>query len=808
MNASSQSRLNLEGLMRAKTVCLLTIGVVTIPMPGLLGVAFAQEPSKRPENVQDSKGAPEFQTSVLPFLAKHCTRCHGGAKPKGGLDLAAIKDESAAKTRKKTWERVREYVEGGLMPPEDRPQPGRDEIGALAQWIKLATKQDQCGRTVDPGRVTIRRLNRAEYNNTIRDLIGVDFRPADDFPSDDVGYGFDNIGDVLSMPPILMEKYLAAAEAISEEAIIVASSKGGQTKTYTSETMGSGGGGSPRDDGTLVLTSESEVSVAHPFPRNGHYVIHIRASGDQAGPDPVKMAVRIDGKDLKTFPVTAPAGKFQDFQFKQNLKGGPRRLSVAFLNDYYSPNDPDPKKRGDRNLIFESIAVEGPLNLSGDPLPESHRKIVFQTPKSKSDVPTAARAVIERFASRAFRRPVSESEQASLAKLVELAIGQGDSFERGIQLVVQAILVSPDFLFKVELDSRGTKIRPRAGVPAGGQLIGDFELASRLSYFLWSSMPDDELWKAAVNGSLRSGDVLERQVRRMLHDAKSQALVDNFAGQWLQLRNLKSVNPDRGRFPGFDEPLRQAMIRETELFFGSVMRNDFSILDFLDADFTYLNERLARHYGIKGVQGEQFRRVKLKGRERGGLITQASVLTVTSNPTRTSPVKRGRWVLEQLLGTPPPPPPPNVPTLKDDQKTLTAATLRLQMEQHRSKPSCAVCHSKLDPLGFGLENFDAVGAWRNDDAGAAVDSSGTLPSGESFRGPAELKAILKARSGEFTRCLTEKMLTYALGRGLDDYDRCAVDQIVKSLAANRYKFSALVLGIANSEPFQRRREHE
>jgi len=702
---------------------------------------------------------------------------------------------------------VREYLEGGLMPPEDRPQPGRDEIGGVTRWIKSALTPDECGRTVDPGRVTIRRLNRAEYNNTIRDLVGVDFRPADDFPSDDVGYGFDNIGDVLSMPPILMEKYLAAAEAISEEAIVVGSSAGGQVKTYDSATLGSGAGGSPREDGTLILTSESEIAVTHSFPRSAHYVIHVRASGDQAGPEPVKMAVRIDGKDLKTFPVTAQAGTFQAFQFKQNLKGGLRRLSVAFLNDYYQPNDPDPKKR-DRNLIVESIAVEGPLYTAGEALPESHRKIVFRTPKTKSDVSEAAKAVIERFASRAFRRPISESDQASLVKLVELAIQHGDRYERGIQLAVQAILVSPDFLFRVELDSRGTKVQPRAGVPSGGQLIGEYELASRLSYFLWSSMPDDELWKAAVSGSLRSGDVLDKQVRRMLHDPKAEALVDNFASQWLQLRNLKAVHPDRGRFPNFDEPLRQAMIRETELFFGSVMRNDFSILDFLDADFTYLNERLARHYGIPGIKGEQFRRVKLKGRDRGGLITQASILTVTSNPTRTSPVKRGRWVLEQLLGTPPPPPPPNVPTLKEDQKALTAATLRLRMEQHRAKVSCAVCHNKLDPLGFGLENYDAVGAWRDQDAGAAVDSSGTLPSGQSFRGPAELKSILKARSGEFTRCLTEKMLTYALGRGLEEYDHCAVDQIVKGLAANRYKFSALVLAIAKSDPFQRRRERD
>ena len=434
-----------------------------------------------------------------------------------------------------------------------------------------------------------------------------------------------------------------------------------------------------------------------------------------------------------------------------------------------------------------------------------HRRIVFTTPKTGSDVPRAAHAILEKFASRAFRRPVSEGEVAKLTKLVELAIQKGDSFERGIQLAIQAVLISPQFLFRVELGSRGSSTTTTPDAASSIEWIGDFELASRLSYFLWSSAPDDELWRVAVSGSLRSGDTLDKQVRRMLRDPKAQALVENFAGQWLQLRRLRSLNPDRGLFPNFDDKLREAMIRETELFFGAVMRGDSSILDLIDSDFTYVNERLARHYGMSGIKGEQFRRVKLKGRERGGLVTQASILTVTSNPTRTSPVKRGKWVLEQLLGTPPPPPPPNVPVLTEDAKALTAATLRLRMEQHRSKVSCAVCHNKLDPLGFGLENFDAIGGWRDQDGGVAVDSSGKLPSGESFRGPGELKAILKAHRSDFTRCLTEKMLTYALGRGLEDYDRCAVEQIVKNLESSRHRFSALVLGIAKSDPFQKRR---
>ncbi len=791
--------------MRARTGFALICWIATVAYSSSEAELHAQESSKGKGSARTTTGAGSFQTAVLPVLTKYCTGCHGSSKAKAGLNLASYRDETSARSNRKTWERIKEYLEGGLMPPDDRPQPTREELSQLTGWIKSALKADDCGRTFDPGRVTIRRLNRAEYNNTIRDLISIDFHPADDFPSDDVGYGFDNIGDVLSMPPILLEKYLAAAEAISEEAIVLGSSAKGMVKTWNSETLGAAAGGSPRDDGTLILTSESEIAVNYQFPRTAHYVIRVRACGDQAGPDPVRMAIRVDGKELKRFDVIAPSGKFQDFQFRQNLRGGPRRLSVAFLNDYYQPSEPNPKQR-DRNLIVESIEVEGPLYSIGDPLPEVHRRIIFTTPKSKNEFSTASRAILERFASRAYRRPVTEGELTKLMKLVDLVAQKGDSFERGIQLAIQAVLVSPQFLFRVELGSRALSTKKKTDATTPVEMIGDFELASRLSYFLWSSMPDDELWRAALDGSLRSTDTMEKQVRRMLRDPKAHALVENFAGQWLQLRNLKSLNPDRGRFPSFDDKLRDAMIRETELFFEAVMRGDSSVLDFVDSDFTYVNERLARHYGLSGVKGEQFRRVRLKkGHERGGLVTQASILTVTSNPTRTSPVKRGKWVLEQLLGTPPPPPPPNVPVLTEDAKALTAATLRLRMEQHRSKASCAVCHNKLDPLGFGLENFDAVGAWREQDGGVPVDASGTLPSGESFRGPKELKSILKTHTPEFTRCLTEKMLTYALGRGLEDYDRCAVDQILKSLESSRYRFSALVLGIVNSDPFQKRR---
>jgi uncharacterized protein DUF1592/uncharacterized protein DUF1588/uncharacterized protein DUF1585/uncharacterized protein DUF1587/uncharacterized protein DUF1595/cytochrome c len=631
------------------------------------GPANDQPPvaSKPREGLAD----PDALHSVIrPLVTRFCTSCHGPSRPKGGLDLSSFPNETATKPRRRTLERIREYIEGGIMPPENSPQPTREEAVQLSNWIKAALERDDRGTSVNPGRVTIRRLNRVEYNNTIRDLIGVDFRPADDFPSDDVGYGFDNIGDVLSLPPVLMERYLAAAELISGRAI--------------------------------TLTTNRE---------------------------------------------------------------------------------------------------------SAEPLPDSHRRILFREPRSPGEYPDAARAILERFASRAYRRPVTPDETSRLMGLVELALQNGDSFERGIQLAVQAVLISPHFLFRVELGSRPRAMSEADRTAHDVEPLGEFELASRLAYFLWSSMPDEELFGLAARGKLHEPETLTEQVGRMLKDPKSRALVENFAGQWLQIRNLKAANPDRDRFPGFDEPLRAAMLRETELFTAEILRDDRSVLDFLDADFTYLNERLARHYGMMGISGEEFRRVRLDDPTRGGLLTQASILTVTSNPNRTSPVKRGRWVLEQLLGTPPPPPPPGVAPLKEDQAADSSLSLRRRMEQHRARPNCAVCHNRLDPLGFGLENYDGVGAWREKEGGQPVDASGTLPSGESFRGPGELKAILKARPREFARCLAEKMLTYALGRGLEDDDRCAVERIVKDLESRQYRCSTLVLGIVMSDPFRKRR---
>ena len=485
------------------------------------------------------------------------------------------------------------------------------------------------------------------------------------------------------------------------------------------------------------------------------------------------------------------------YEVKLHVPAGKHRLSARFINDYYKPDDPDPKNR-DRNLIIERLEVQGPLGVLPEKLPASHVRLFTCRPDNNSDPGDCARAILRPFVTRAFRRPARDEEIEKLIALVRQVKDEGDSFERGIQVAIEAVLVSPHFLFRIELD-------PEPLNPQAIRTINDFELATRLSYFLWSSMPDDELLRLAHDGTLRKEGNLAAQIRRMLKDPKAVALVDNFASQWLQLANLKLINPDKKQFPAFDDDLRNAMETETKLFFDAIVREDKSILAFLEADFTFVNEKLARHYGISGIKGEQFQKVALTGGERGGLLGHASVLVTTSNPTRTSPVKRGRWVLENLLNAPPPPPPPDVPELKDTGDKLVDGTLRQRMEQHRENPNCAVCHAQMDALGFGLENYDPIGAWRTKDGIFDVDASGTLPGGASFNSPAGLKAILLARGGEFRRCLAEKLLTYALGRGLEYYDKCTVDTIVRNIAANHDKFSGLVLEIVNSDAFQKRR---
>lgn len=757
---------------------ILGRGLAATAVAVLAGLAaIASEPALKP--IAADAPVPAFVKDVQPLLAKYCAECHQGDKAKGNLAFESFRDELAAIGRRKVWEKVLDQLEDQVMPPQGKPQPTDAERALVVRWIEARVLNIDCSKP-DPGRVTIRRLNKTEYNNTIRDLLGVDIKPADDFPSDDVGYGFDHIGDVLSMPPVLLERYLAAAERVVDAAIMTPDAERAPIQSAKGKS----------------LPSVGEVGKEFDFPQAGEYVLRARAWAQQAGPDKAKMTLRLDMQDVQTIEVAAADGASEAYEVKVTVPAGKHNFAARFINDYYKPDDPDPKNR-DRNLIVDKLEVQGPIGVLPDKLPESHTRLITCRPEGKADPAPCAREVLRPFVARAFRRPATDDEVARLVRLVGLAVQEGDSFERGIQIAVQAVLVSPRFLFRIELD-------PEPGNPQAVRTIDDYELATRLSYFLWSSMPDAELMRQAGEGALRKKGNLASQVRRMLKDPKSAALVDNFAGQWLQLRNLKLILPDKKQFPNFDDALRTAMETETKLFFEAIVREDRGILDFLDSDFTFVNERLAKHYGLQGIQGEQFQRVTLEAGQRGGLLGQASVLMVTSNPTRTSPVKRGKWVLENLLNAPPPPPPANVPELAEGGK-VAVGTLRQRMEQHRENPACAVCHTQMDALGFGLENYDPVGAWRTKDGDHDIDPSGSLPGGLSFRSPAELKAILKTRDGEFRRCLAEKLLTYALGRGLEYYDKCAVDTIVQNVKTNHDTFSALVLEIVNSDAFQKRR---
>jgi len=759
---------------------------------------LAAAPADEPVAKGPSAGKDAFIESVKPVFAKYCLTCHNDKKMSGGMTLEPFSDTASARKSHDLWDKVKEMVSNKQMPPKSKPQPTETERKAIVAWIESVAIKVDCGLARDPGRPTIRRLNRSEYNNTIRDLVGVDFKPADDFPSDDVGYGFDNIGDVLSMPPILLEKYLAAAEKILDRAIVVPKPIKVSKDTFRPQNVRTTLGPFANQQGKrIALTQNGAAFFQYDFPYEGEYILRARAYGDQAGDELPHLSIEYNRKAAKEHDVDAVEGKAKLYETRVKVTPGRHDVRFAFTNDFEDKDAADPKKR-DRNLYIEVMEIEGPFKPVRPEPPATHQRIIFVSPEPTADRTAAARQILERFATRAYRRPVKPDELARLMKLFQFADQAQEPFERSIQHALKAVLVSPQFLFRIERDADPNN--PEAIHP-----VSQHELATRLSYFLWATMPDAELIRLADQGKLRDPGVLPAQVRRMLKDPKSSALTENFAGQWLMLRTLATMTPDKGTYRSFDPALRSAMVRETELYFDHVMREDRSILEFLDSDYTFVNDRLARHYGISGVTGGEFKKVVLADRNRGGLVTQGSVLTVTSNPTRTSPVKRGKWILENVLGTPPPPPPPDVPELEEDSKAVLTGSLRQRMEKHRANASCAVCHAKLDPLGFGLENFDGVGAFRETDGKFKIDPSGELPDGSKFSGPAELRKMLLAKSDQFRRCLSEKMLTYALGRGLEYYDRCAVDDIMSALKTGDDKFSAMMIAIVQSDPFQKRR---
>ena len=731
----------------------------------------------------------EYSSSIRPFLARNCQGCHNAKNKTGGLAVDQLTSADSLTTDADAWEKILRKVKTGEMPPVGFPKPAAAATASFTHWAEAELDRLAALRP-DPGRVTLHRLNRTEYNNAVRDLLAVDFTPADDFPVDDAGYGFDNIADVLSLPPLLMEKYLNAAGKVSRQALGLVKVSPAIEK-YTAEKRRSQ---RTRISDDLPFGTRGGLIVKHRFPVDAEYLVRIRLSGqfDKTMPAPW-LDVRLDGARLKLFEV--PSGMEEDdeerrrFELRVPIAAGRHELAATFLEETGKTEDVAPKL-----LNVDFVEIGGPFHPKPN-LRSASRQRIFTC---QTQTEACAQTMLTALARKAYRRPVTAAENLALLRFFRMGRQDGGNFDAGIQLALKSILVSPNFLFRLE----------KAGVPTTvGHLpmerVTDIDLASRLSFFLWSSIPDDELLTLATQKKLHEPLVLRAQVKRMLADGRSRALVSNFAGQWLHLRNLALLKPDPDKFPEFDTELRESMGRETELFFEAVMREDRSVLDFLDGPFSYLNERLAKYYGIPGVSGSRFRRVALTGDQRSGVLTQGSILTVSSYPTRTSPVTRGKWILENFLAAPPPPPPPNVPELKTEE-TGTTASMRQQLEQHRANPACASCHARMDAIGFSLENYDAIGRWRTQDGKFPIDASGTL-NGVQLNGAADLKALLRTRQDEFAGCLTEKLLTYGLGRGLERADKPVVRSISRSLVRDQYHFSNLIIGIVESLPFQMRR---
>jgi hypothetical protein len=819
-----------------------------------------------------------FRERVKPVLETYCYGCHGYGASEGNRTLDEFDSDESLVGNIELWHAVLKNVRAGIMPPPGEDRPNDEERRQLFDWIKA----DVFGidpANPDPGRVTIHRLNRVEYRNTIRDLMGVEYDTTENFPADDSGYGFDNIGDVLSVSPLLMEKYLKAAEDITKQAVpsephVVAERRieGSRFRAADGE-----GGDEVRGD-RMSYYKPATVSTRFNARQPGQYRLHVVIELDgefEFDPGRCRVTFTADGKKLGEEEYGWSNGETRDYEFEVDWERGRRRLEFKL-----EPLVAESERINSMEYRIRSVTVRGPFDEKYRIENKEYTRFFPKgAPPEDADQRDAyAREVLAAFARRAYRRPADDETVTKLVAIAKTIYSEpNETFESGISRAMVAVLASPRFLFRTEgvADAVGDERFP---------LIDEYALASRLSYFLWSSMPDDELMRLAENGELRKN--LPAQVERMLKDKRSEELVENFAGQWLRARDVEHAEIDalsamgldeqweslrsefrrfrdgRGRGRGrrrdrdrereereadnelsdeerakreearrkeeeerdrirtefrrlseirdsFSYELRQTMRRETEGCFAYIMREDRSLLELLDSNYTFLNERLAKHYGIEGVEGDEMRRVELpEGSPRGGLLTQGTLLVVTSNPTRTSPVKRGLYILDNILGTPPPPPPPNVPTLESSADSVTGhePTVRELQEIHRRDPLCHSCHARMDPLGLALENFNALGTWREKEHERPIDTSGTLLTGEDFAGIRDLKSILKEKHyRDFYRCLTEKLLTYALGRGLEYYDEHTVDQIVDKLDASGGKFSTLVTGVIESAPFQRQR---
>ena len=794
--------------------------------PVLVGVATATfTVSVPPQQAQVPVSMAESRQALV---TRYCVTCHNDRAKIGGLSLEAMSVAAIAE-HPRVWESVVQKLRGDLMPPPGRPRPDRAASTDLVVYLEAALDQSADAKP-DPGRTeALHRLNRAEYRNAVRDLLALDLDVSAMLPADDVSYGFDNIAGVQRMSPTLMERYLSAAQKISSVAV-GASPRAALTDTFLvpPELQQN-----DRLEG-LPFGTRGGTVVRHTFPRDGVYSIRVqltRYAGASFDEIPVfdeaqRLELSVDGTPLHVFELAPAAhtegrgysganrrGLDAEWEVRFPAKAGPRDVALTFLNrtpallenllepfEKPVPGGPNGYYTTQKGAYLRSVEISGPHESLGAGTTPSRQRIFACRPSKPADDSLCARKIVGALARRAFRRPVNDADLETLLASYKEGRDERD-FERGIERAVEGVLVSPEFLYRVERE-------PAAGATASRiYRISDLELASRLSFFLWSSIPDDPLLDAAAAGRLQNPAILEHHVRRMLADPRADALVKNFVGQWLFLRNLPTVLPDPRRENDFDEDLRQGFRRETELFAGSILLEDRSVLDLLTATHTFVNERLAKHYGVPHIRGTHFRRIERTDDRRRGLLGQGSVLAVTSYTHRTSPVVRGKWVLENLLGAPLPPQPPDVPALEekpnpqDEEKSM-----RARIAQHRANPVCASCHATMDPLGLALENFDMVGRWRDvDEALIPIDASGTLPDGTTFEGPTGLRTILLSQPDRFVRMLTAKMLTYALGRGLEHYDMAAVRKIARETARNNYRASSLIVGIVNSRPFLMRR---
>ncbi len=744
-------------------------------------------------------------------LDRYCAGCHNERLQSGNvaLDRATV-DITRLGEGGDVWEKVLQKLHTQAMPPPGRPRPDAETYHAFAGWLESSLDAVAVAKP-NPGRPTIHRLNRLEYSNAIRDLLGLEVDAENLLPADDLAFGFDNNADILTVAPGLLERYMSAARKLSRLAIGDLAI-GSDVVRYPVSTLLEQ---RERMSDDLPFGSRGGSAIRHHFPLDGEYVLRLALRNGRRAPE---IDVRIDGARVALLSVDpdADTGTAEDqLAVRVPVPAGMHTVSVTFPQQTFTPEGVAPSRlpiwtfstgRGYvQEVGLDSLEIAGPFNPDrigagegglGDA--EARSRIFVCTPKTEAEEAPCANEILATLARQAFRRPVTDEDVAVLESFYRDGRGAGN-FDAGIQRALDALLVDPEFLFRIERDPEGI-------APGAPYRLTDVELASRLSFFLWSSIPDDELLTAAEAGRLSQPDELERQVRRMLSDERASVLVDSFAAQWLHLRRMRSVTPDVVAFPEFDDNLREALVRETELFVASQMREDGSLVDLLTADYTFVNERLARHYGIPNVYGSRFRRVTLPDETRRGLLGHGSILTVTSLATRTSPVVRGKWVLENILGTPPPPPPADVPELEEREDDGVVRSLRERMEEHRANPVCANCHARMDPIGFALEGFDAVGKHRVADAnGTPIDTSGTLPDGRGFDGLPALRDVLYERRAEFVATVTEKLLTYALGRGVEHYDRPAIRAIVREAEGSDYRWSSLILGVVKSVPFQMRR---